>query len=78
MFQPVTFTPPSSVDSIAAGLSSSLDAIGSTLASGAGRLASLGGASSAPVPGLNGMGDMAHEQHYGTDNTNWEEQAGAL
>ncbi|WP_164561816.1 hypothetical protein [Nitratidesulfovibrio vulgaris] len=61
MFQPVTFTPPSSVDSIAAGLSSSLDAIGSTLASGAGRLSSLGGASSTPAPGLNGlngMGDM--------------------
>lgn len=58
MFQPVTFTPPSSVDGIADGLSPSLDAIGSTLATGAGRLASLGGASSAPVPGLNGMGDM--------------------
>lgn len=58
MFQPVTFTPPSSVDGIAAGLSPSLDAIGSTLATGAGRLASLDGASSTPAPGLNGMGDM--------------------
>jgi len=60
LWQPVSFTPPASIGAVGDGLSGSLGAVGSTVASGAASLAGLG-LPDAPPPSGGGTADLRGE-----------------